>query len=354
MEEHSSEADTQLSQDIHLMGPDIDIIQDIEQDLEDYSRLAKLGRFGAASAFFEEVLSRNLSCFAVLAEHCHALIDQGDFMNAELILSDCLNRQSKSVRGADCFEPDEKQLLSLLLTYVRIFNGLYQRQEEETSTQIRWSFSLIDVSDSTKLTDAQRQIILICLRIYGAARINPSITLEDLRLPWLPQPSYPGEIMTVSNGYLVWFEDLLAQHLWDANIILQHLDKFRAPSLYHQDYNRILRMLENAIDSDLAISSELFAHMSLMATLYETALLRIWSNVHRSPYRTIPRIGSSPEAENLIDKIKQILQHRSGDTEVVEARPYKRLQLSIIDHETLRYVKIDMQKLRLVLAHPLD
>lgn len=156
MDTTSSEADTQLNQDIRLMGPDIDIVQDVEQDLEDYSRLAKLGRFGEASAFFGEVLSRNLNCYAVLAEHCHALVDQGDFTNAELILSDCLSRQSKSARGPDCFEPEEKQLLRLLLAYVRIYNGHDQRQEEgEALIQARWSGTLINVSSSTELTDVQ-------------------------------------------------------------------------------------------------------------------------------------------------------------------------------------------------------
>ena len=156
MAKHPSEAEIQLNQDIRLMGPDIDIVQDIEQDLEDYSRLAKLGRFGEASALFREVLSRNLNCFAVLAEHCHALVDQGDFTNAELILSDCLSRQSKSARGSDCFEPDEKQLLRLLLAYVRVYSGYDQRQEEaEALIQARWSCTLVNVLDPGELTDVQ-------------------------------------------------------------------------------------------------------------------------------------------------------------------------------------------------------
>lgn len=197
---------------------------------------------------------------------------------------------------------------------------------------------------------SQRQIILICLQIYSAVQIDVNKVLEELRLPWSPKPSYPGETMTASNDYLAWFEDLLAQHPWDANSILRQLGIIRAPNLYHQDHHRILRMLDSAFDHDLGISSELFAHMSLIGTLYETALLRIWSNFNKSSFRTISRIGSSAETEDLIKTIKAVLHRHSGDTEATGTRPYKRLQLLVVDHETLRYVKRSIQTLRLVLG----
>lgn len=163
METSSWDADTQLSQDNRLMGPDIDIVQDVEQDLEDYSRLAKLGRFGEASAFFGEILSRNLNCFAVLAEHCYTLADQGDFTNVELTLADSLNRQSHT-QASDCFERDENQLLRLLLAYTRMFNGHDQRQEGEAVIQARWSLTLVNVSNSSELTDVQvrKTNLLMC------------------------------------------------------------------------------------------------------------------------------------------------------------------------------------------------
>ncbi|KAG9569855.1 hypothetical protein KCU71_g3276, partial [Aureobasidium melanogenum] len=125
MGDQGPEADTKL------MDPDIAIVQDVEEDLEDYSRLVKLGRFGEASVFFREVLHRSLNHFAVLAEHCNALIEQGDFLNAELILSHSIGRQLRSARGSDRFEPDELQLLQLLLAYVSIYKGLNSEQEEE-------------------------------------------------------------------------------------------------------------------------------------------------------------------------------------------------------------------------------
>ncbi|KAH0279871.1 hypothetical protein KCU91_g1427, partial [Aureobasidium melanogenum] len=223
MGDQGPEADTKL------MDPDIAIVQDVEEDLEDYSRLVKLGRFGEASVFFREVLHRSLNHFAVLAEHCNALIEQGDFLNAELILSHSIGRQLRSARGSDRFEPDELQLLQLLLAYVSIYKGLNSEQEEEEALiQARWSRTLVDVSSPSNVTDVQRQLLLTCLRIH--MKVDSNLVLEELRLPWSSKPSFPGETMTISDDYLSWFEILLAQHPWDANIILQHLDKLRPPS----------------------------------------------------------------------------------------------------------------------------
>lgn len=150
MGDQGSETETKL------MDPDIAVVQDVEADLEDYSRQVKLGRFGEASIFFREVLHRSLNHFAVLAEHCNALIDQGDFLNAKLLLSHSIACQSRSARGSDRFEPDELQLLQLLSSYVSMYKALdSQQEEEEALIQARWSRTLLDVSSPSEVTDVQ-------------------------------------------------------------------------------------------------------------------------------------------------------------------------------------------------------
>lgn len=164
MGDQGSEADTRL------MDPEISIVQDVEEDLEYYSRLVKLGRFGKATIFFREVLHRGLNHFAVLAEHCNALIDQGDFVNAELMLSHSINCQSISARHSEPFEPDQLQLLRLLLAYVSIYNGRGQQQEEAKALiQARWSRTLLDTLDPNKITDVQVRDLGISHRLIEYA-----------------------------------------------------------------------------------------------------------------------------------------------------------------------------------------
>ncbi|KAG9569380.1 hypothetical protein KCU71_g592, partial [Aureobasidium melanogenum] len=336
MGEKGSEGDTRL------INPEISIVQDVEEDLEDYSRLVKIGRFGEASVFFREVLHRSLNHFAVLAEHCNALIEQGDFLNAELILSHSIGRQSRCARRSERFEPDELQLLRLLLAYVSIHNEHDQQEEEVALEQARWSHTLLEIQGPSKVTDVQRQILLTRLRIHVVAQADSEVALEELRLPWSPRQLFPGETMTISDDYLAWFEVLLAQHPWDANIILQHLSELRVPSLYHQDYQIISRMIRSTVGSGPNAGSQLFARMMLLGTLFEAATSRTWSNFHRSFSRTeMSRIWNSPEIEELMHEIEEVLQQHSKDDEVSGTRPYKWLELLIIDHETLRDTRVE-------------
>lgn len=191
----------------------------------------------------------------------------------------------------------------------------------------------------------QRQILLTCLRIHVVVQTDLNLALQELRLPWSSPPLFPGDIITISDDYLAWFEILLAQHPWDANIILEHLCELRAPSMYHQDYQIISRMIGSIIDSNHDAGSQLFAIMMLLGTLFETATLRMWSDFHLSFSITkMSRIWASPEIEDLMHDIEKVLQQYSDDVEVSETRPFKRLELLTIDHETLRDTSVEATK----------
>ena len=145
--------------EIHLMSPDFQIMQDIEEDLEDYSRLSKLGRFGEASRLFRETLHRHLGCFAVLVEHCNVLIDQEDFENAELILSHSIKRQEMFATGPERFGSSESHLLRLLLIYAsecKCKDGSGTAGgEKATLFKARWHRDSVTVSSAEDLTDVQ-------------------------------------------------------------------------------------------------------------------------------------------------------------------------------------------------------
>lgn len=195
---------------------------------------------------------------------------------------------------------------------------------------------------SVVLIDLQRQILLTCLRIHVQVE---NLVLEELRLPWSSKPLYPGETMTISDDYLGWFEVLLAQHPWDANIILQHLDKLRPPSLYREDHRVISRMIDSIFGSCSSAGSQLFARMLLLGTLFEATFSRIWSDFRQSFAKTgMSRIWTTPEIEKLKADIGTVLQKHSNDSEIRETRPYKRLQLLTFDHETLRVTSVEAAK----------
>lgn len=143
--------------EIQLMSPDFQIMQDIEEDLEDYSRLGKLGRFGEAARFFKETLHRHERCFAVLAEHCHVLIDQGDFENAKLVLNDSIKRQEISAPGCPQFESSEMDLLHLLRIYVERYDDefVFGKEAENILCRARSYVASITASSPADLSDVQ-------------------------------------------------------------------------------------------------------------------------------------------------------------------------------------------------------
>lgn len=157
MGEDSSRPESDGEPDIQLVSPDLKIIQDVEKDLEDYSKLGKLGRFGEAARFFKETLHRHERCFAVLAEHCHVLIDQGDFENAKLVLNDSIKRQEVSAPGCPQFESSEMDLLHLLRIYVERYDDefVFGKEAENILCRARSYVASITASSPADLSDVQ-------------------------------------------------------------------------------------------------------------------------------------------------------------------------------------------------------
>ncbi|THZ12122.1 hypothetical protein D6C90_10419 [Aureobasidium pullulans] len=332
--------------EIQLMSPDFQIMQDIEEDLEDYSRLCKLGRFGEASRLFRETLHRHLGCFAVLVEHCNVLIDQEDFENAELVLNHSIKRQEMFATGPERFGSSELHLLRLLLIYAskcKCKDGSDAAGgEKATLIKARWNRDSVTVSNVEDLTDVQRQILLTWLRIIFNSKSykRPYESTEDLRLPWSSRPLYHDDTLTLSEDYIAWFETLVPEHPWDACIVLRYLCYLRPSSLFHQDWSVFLGIINRNFEDSSSVDASLFGHMSLLWTLGEVALMRrcgaFHEEEHAHRYTTVHAVAD-PESDDLMESIRTILQQHSEILEVTRTRPYKRLQLLLIDHETLRH-----------------
>lgn len=159
MEDNHSEPTMGMGPDIDLLDSKVHIVQDVEEDLEEYTRLTRIGRFGDASKFFRETLHRHTGCFAVLAEHCNALVYQGDFRSASLVLSAAIGRQEASVTGSERFQASELHFLRALLAYVNVFantDGVMERSDaRRTVCQARWYRDNITATEPRKLLDVE-------------------------------------------------------------------------------------------------------------------------------------------------------------------------------------------------------
>lgn len=162
--------------------------------------------------------------------------------------------------------------------------------------------------------------------------------MEDLRLPWSPPAPYPEEVLTLSEDYINWYASLLPEHPWDACIVLGHMNFLRPRSLHHQDWPELLDISNRNFKDGSSVDASLYARMMILGTLLELALVKRcgpWIDEDH-PYRGyFPPIVSNLESEKLAASVGSILKQHSDTHEVTETRPYKRLQLLMIDHHTL-------------------
>lgn len=159
MDNHNDGHEPGMGPDIDLLCSDLQIVQDVEEDLEQYTRLVRLGRFGEASKLFRETLHRHLGCFAVLAEHCNALLYQGNYAQAYLVLKDAIARQEASATGSVRFETSEVHFLRVFLTYVKMFaekdKYIGRREAKSALSQARWYRNSITATDPRELMDVE-------------------------------------------------------------------------------------------------------------------------------------------------------------------------------------------------------
>lgn len=81
---------------------EMDIEDDLEVQLEEFSRLKRLGRFGAAQELFQRELAEHTYSLPILVEHADLLYDQGDYRGfSDLVLG---YRQRLSKRDFNAIE----------------------------------------------------------------------------------------------------------------------------------------------------------------------------------------------------------------------------------------------------------
>ncbi|KAI5203278.1 hypothetical protein E4T38_05278 [Aureobasidium subglaciale] len=166
---------------------------------------------------------------------------------------------------------------------------------------------------------------------------------DAMRLPWSSRPTYPGDVSTLSEDYLAWFEELLPEYPWDASLVLKCISLLQPESSYYRDWSVIMDATDRSLGETASVDARFFARMSLLGSLCEMALVRRWSNLE------LTRDGLGDEAnhiivdtesERLVEIIQRILEQHSKVKDITETRPYKYLQLLVIDHELLRQNRV--------------
>lgn len=121
--------------------------------------------------------------------------------------------------------------------------------------------------------------------------------------------------------------------------MLRYLCFLRPSSLFYQDWSVFLGIINRNFEDSSSVDASLFGRMSLLWTLGEVALMRRCGGFYRAKdahkYTSV-HVVADPESDDLMESIRTILQQHSEVLEVTQTRPYKRLQLLLIDHETLR------------------
>lgn len=86
----------------------MEIEEDLEQEIENFVRLKRLGQYKKAHEMFEEVLTRHIAFFPVVAEYADLLLEQGRYG----VLSKFLDIQIECMESV--FEEDEVELLRIM------------------------------------------------------------------------------------------------------------------------------------------------------------------------------------------------------------------------------------------------
>jgi hypothetical protein len=97
------------------MHLEMDICLDINDDIEQLSRLNQLGHFNEAICLFHERLASHVDFFPVTAEYADLSLEQGNFGVAHAFISARLDDM------ASIFSPVELRLLRLLKAFTEIY-----------------------------------------------------------------------------------------------------------------------------------------------------------------------------------------------------------------------------------------
>lgn len=95
------------------IGMEFDIVTDVPGTLENYIRLAKLGRFREATKLWSDALEEHCDCFPVVAEHAEVLYLQGDYDSLLSFLDPLLGGPTVNGKDAVTFGKDEMNILHL-------------------------------------------------------------------------------------------------------------------------------------------------------------------------------------------------------------------------------------------------
>ncbi|KAI5247503.1 hypothetical protein E4T43_01971 [Aureobasidium subglaciale] len=167
--------------------------------------------------------------------------------------------------------------------------------------------------------------------------------MNAMRLPWSSRPTYPGDVSTLPEDYLAWFEALLPEHPWDTSLVLRCISQLQPESHYYQDWSTIVDLTDRHLGETASVDARLFARMSLLRSLCEMALVRRWSNLELTRHGLRGEanlIIVDTESERLVENIQRILEQHSKAKEITDTRPYKYLQLLVIDHKLLRQNRV--------------
>jgi hypothetical protein len=96
---------------------ELEIVDDLEDELEEFNRLRRMGRFNEARKFFQERLDMHLSNPYVLVQYAEMLLSQGDYGAFDAVVS-------QDIR-ADLLDSHQYRYLKLYWRVLKVFRDRY-------------------------------------------------------------------------------------------------------------------------------------------------------------------------------------------------------------------------------------
>ncbi|QKX55122.1 uncharacterized protein TRUGW13939_02214 [Talaromyces rugulosus] len=206
----ATKAPTALAQDVqNVLSPSstrdttvhfqMDVQEDVESQLEEFSRLKRLGHFAAAEQYFQNYLAHFLPLRPVVNEYAEMLLEQGAYRRALEFLS------------RDLFD-DDRETEGILLESMKMVATMhvYGLGRADAIQAIRWAQNLDNVPLVAEFSNvAQRiQIIHRALEIMAYASEESDLVAES-------------DITEVYFDWHILYVDILAnQAIWDLRDII--------------------------------------------------------------------------------------------------------------------------------------
>ncbi|KAM6525876.1 hypothetical protein FALCPG4_011408 [Fusarium falciforme] len=323
----------------------MEIVEDVEAELQDFVRLARLGLFKAASDWFEKCLSRHQSTFPVLVERLDMLLQDRRYQDVVEILDNEMQEDpGKNPAAHDETNPDGLlKLLTSMKTLAKARLGRLQAdallaalEDNRLYLETKWTR---DTSDPSAILI---HLVEVYLGIVMAALEVPLIT-EQKRVRYT-NPPWTTEGAPEWSGFCAWYTYLMEKkYYWEAqriqSILLPEVTPEEAAKTFiqtdllkvvedteetgHFDESRVLSMLvmSNTVCGHLLKTAKPQPHLANLASTYLAISCSLKAELSRNSTLDIIDEGRPLKRVGELELELKQTDHTTAEAQTSNAKP---------------------------------